>query len=51
MSNVDGLQGGENVAAIALLCLFILPGLLYYFDRTRLPWCSACKARRPRPLG
>jgi hypothetical protein len=47
---VDGLKGFENVVAICLLLVLIIPGVLYYFDRTRLPWCSACHHRVPKPL-
>lgn len=45
VEKVDGLKGDENVIAIILLCLLIVPGLAYYFDRTRLPYCTSCKRR------
>lgn len=50
MTNRDGLVGSENVVAICLMFAFFIPGVLYYFDRTRLPYCSACKQRVPKPL-
>jgi hypothetical protein len=37
---VDGLQGAENLAGFILLALAIIPGIAYYFDRTRMPWCK-----------
>ncbi len=44
---VDGLQGGENVIGLILVAFFFVPGVLYYFDRTRHPYCTACKRRVP----
>lgn len=48
VENVDGLKGFENVVAICLLLVFIIPGIAYYFDRTRLSWCSSCHHRVPK---
>jgi hypothetical protein len=47
IENVDGLKGGENAVALLLLALMVVPGLAYYFDRTRLPYCQACHHRVP----
>jgi hypothetical protein len=48
VQEVDGLKGGENVIALVLLALVIIPGLAYYFDRTRLPYCTSCRRRVPK---
>lgn len=45
---VDGLKGGENVFGLILLAFLIIPGLAYYFDRTRLPYCTSCRRRVPK---
>lgn len=45
VTKVDGLKGAENVAGLLLLALCIVPGIAYYFDRTRLPWCTNCHRR------
>jgi len=47
VERVDGLQGGENAVAIGLMILLIIPGIAYYFDRVRLPYCTNCKRRVP----
>lgn len=48
MEEVDGLKGMENLAGFLLLGLAILPGIAYYFDRTRMPYCTECRKRVPR---
>jgi hypothetical protein len=47
VGKVDGLKGRENLAGFILLLLAIIPGIAYYFDRTRLPYCSSCHHRVP----
>jgi len=48
VGDVDGLKGFEIAVALVLLAVCIVPGLAYYFDRTRLSWCSSCHRRVPR---
>lgn len=45
VEKVDGLKGTESLAAFLLLLVMIIPGIAYYFDRTRLPYCSNCHRR------
>lgn len=47
LRKVDGLKGYENVIGLILFAFILIPGIAYYFDRTRLPWCSTCKKRVP----
>lgn len=48
VEKVDGLKGSENLVGLLLLAFFLIPGLAYYFDRTRLPYCTTCKRRVPK---
>jgi predicted RNA-binding Zn-ribbon protein involved in translation (DUF1610 family) len=49
VQKVDGLRGfSEDMAGLILLALAILPGIAYYFDRTRLPYCTSCHRRVPK---
>lgn len=48
VENIDGVRGMETLLLIALTLLMFIPGLLYYFDRTRLPYCTACHRRNPK---
>ncbi len=45
VEKVKGLKGAENLIALILLPVFVLPGLAYYFDRTRFLYCTNCKHR------
>lgn len=46
MERVKGLRGArENTAGLILFALFLVPGLAYYFDRTRYPYCTSCNRR------
>jgi len=38
-------QCAENLAAFILLALAIIPGIAYFFDRTRMPRCTTCRRR------
>ena len=49
VEKVDGLKGArENIAGLLLIGLLLIPGIAYYFDRTRLPFCTSCKHRVPK---
>jgi hypothetical protein len=48
VANVDGLKGSENLVGLLLLALLIVPGIAYYFDRVRLPYCMSCHRRVPK---
>ncbi|MEW5918038.1 MAG: LITAF-like zinc ribbon domain-containing protein [Gemmatimonadota bacterium] len=46
IGKVRGLQGvGEVLIAMILLCLFIVPGVLYYVYQESVPYCSGCGRR------
>jgi hypothetical protein len=49
--NARGIYGArETLVCIVLLVCFILPGLLYYFDTSRVPRCSNCGKRVRKPI-
>jgi hypothetical protein len=48
---VHGVYGSEQLALFALILLGFLPGVIYYFDRTRYPYCGSCHKRIRKPVG
>ena len=48
VAKVRGLQGGgEVMLCLVLLCLFIIPGVIYYVWVESIPFCSGCGRRVP----
>jgi hypothetical protein len=46
VGKVRGMQGvGEVLVCMALLCLGLIPGIIYYIHRESLPYCSGCGRR------
>ena len=46
VGKVRGLQGlKEVVLMLLLLCLFIIPGIVYYVYIESVPYCSSCGRR------
>ena len=46
VGKVRGLQGGgEVILAIILLCMFLIPGIIYYIYMESVPYCSSCGNR------
>jgi hypothetical protein len=44
-----GLQGAAEIMIGLVLFVFgIVPGLIYYFVRERMPYCTACRRRAPQ---
>lgn len=49
VGRVRGLQGPFEVAmCIFFLCIFIVPGLIYYVVQDGTPYCTACGHRVPK---
>lgn len=46
VGRVRGLQGfGEFLVCLVLLCVFLLPGVIYYIYIESVPYCSGCGRR------
>ena len=46
VAKVRGLQGlGEVLLMLVLVCLFVIPGIVYYAYIESVPYCSACGRR------
>jgi hypothetical protein len=47
VKKVEGLQGDENLFGLVLVAFLLIPAVIYYWDKTRHPYCTACKKRVP----
>jgi hypothetical protein len=46
---LQGVYGAEILALLVLVLLGLIPGLIYYFDITRYPYCARCRKRVKKP--